>query len=197
MIKGDYIEFEKLTLNHIRKMKHWGVHKSPLFRDYNFIFRSDEERKDFLLQKTISPFNKYYAIIYINEVIGFIGLKKINILTKNSTLGLVLNPDLVGMGYGTAVLCKFLDDYFNVQNMKKMELEVAGYNPRARKVYEKMGFVEKKSYLQSYPNISIDKNSPEYLEFKKEFVIGKNGKVYNYVYKMELQKEEFKFELCY
>ena len=127
MINGDYIIFERLTLDHIRDMKHWGIHKSPLFRDYNFIFRSDEERKNFLLQKTLSPLNQYYAIIYINEVIGFLGMKKINFLTKNSTLGLVLNPDLVGMGYGTAVLCKFLDFYFNVKKMKKMELEVAGY----------------------------------------------------------------------
>lgn len=197
MIKAEYVEFEKLTLEHIRKMKHWGIHTSPLFRDYNFIFRSDEERKNFLLQKTLSPFNKYYAILYLNEVIGFIGLKKINYLTKNSTLGLVLNPDLVGMGYGTATLWKFLDYYFNQQNMKKMELEVAGYNPRARKLYEKMGFKEKKSYLEPYHNRNIDEKSPEYLQFKKEFVKGKNDKIYNYVYRMELQKEEFKFELCY
>ncbi len=197
MIKAEYVEFEKLTLEHIRKMKHWGIHTSPLFRDYNFIFRSDEERKNFLLQKTLSPFNKYYAILYLNEVIGFIGLKKINYITKNSTLGLVLNPDLVGMGYGTATLCKFLDYYFNQLNMKKMELEVAGYNPRARKLYEKMGFKEKKSYLEPYPNRNIDEKSPEYLQFKKEFVKDKNDKIYNYVYRMELQKEEFKFELCY
>ncbi|NLW42099.1 MAG: GNAT family N-acetyltransferase [Tissierellia bacterium] len=196
MINGDYIIFERLTLDHIRDMKHWGIHKSPLFRDYNFIFRSDEERKNFLLQKTLSPLNQYYAIIYINEVIGFLGMKKINFLTKNSTLGLVLNPDLVGMGYGTAVLCKFLDFYFNVKKMKKMELEVAGYNPRARRLYEKMGFKVKKSYLDLYPNKTLDENSPEYKEFQDQFVMEKN-KLYNYIYRMELQKEEFKFELCY
>ncbi|MFB0972360.1 MAG: GNAT family protein [Neofamilia sp.] len=196
MINGDYVFFEKLTIEHIREMRHWGIHTSPLFRDYNFIFRSDEERKNFLLQKTLSPLNKYYAIIYINEVIGFLGIKKINYFTKNSTLGIVLNPDLVGMGYGTAVLWKFLDFYFNVQKMKKMELEVAGYNPRARKLYEKMGFKVKKSYLEPYPNLFLDEDSKEYKEFKEEFVM-KNGRLYNYIYRMELQKEEFKFELCY
>lgn len=109
----------------------------------------------------------------------------------------MLNPDLVGLGYGTVVLSKFLNFYFNVKNMKKMELEVAGYNPRARKLYEKMGFKEVKSYLEPYPNRYIDEKSPEYLEFKDEFVKGKHDRMYNYIYKMELEKEEFKFELCY
>lgn len=197
MLKRDYLRFERLNLEHIRAMKHWGIHKSPLFKDYNFIFRSDRERKDFLIQKTLSPFNKYYAIIYINQVIGFLGMKSINYLSRNSTLGLVLNPDLVGMGYGTLALSRFLDYYFNKMKMRKMELEVAGYNPRARRLYEKMGFREKKFYLDPYPNGRIDEESLEYQEFKDQFVKDKKGRTYNYTYRMELKREDFKFELCY
>lgn len=194
MIREEYIYFEPLKLNHVLKMRAWGRHKSPLFQDYNFNFKSEEDCKDFLMAKTLSPFNSYYAIIYAEEVIGFLGNKNINFLTRSSTLGLVLNPSLVGMGFGTKVLAKFLDYYFNDKGMRKMKLLVAAYNDRALKVYEKIGFKKVSEHIEPYPNFSIDKSSKDYLDHKAAFV--EKGKIlYNYVYKMELRKEDFNFEI--
>lgn len=196
MIKEEYLFFEKLNLSHVIKMMDWGEHTDPLFLDYNFKFRSEEECKEFLLQKTFFPVNKYYAIIYCEEVIGFLGNKNINLLSKSSTLGLVLNPDLVNMGFGKVVMKKFLKYYFFEKNMKKMDLLVSGYNPRARKVYKSMGFKEIKRFLEAYPNgNNIDINSEKIKPFKDEFVI-KGETIYNYVYKMELKKEDFNIEIC-
>lgn len=194
MIREEYIYFEPLKLNHVLKMRSWGRHKSPLFQDYNFNFRTEEDCQDFLMAKTLSPFNSYYAIIYAEEVIGFLGNKNINFLTRSSTLGLVLNPSLVGMGFGTKVLAKFLEFYFNEKGMRKMKLLVAAYNDRALKVYEKIGFKKVSEHIEPYPNFSIDKSSKDYLDHKADFV--EKGKVlYNYVYKMELRKEDFNFEI--
>lgn len=190
MVNPDYINFEKLTLEHVKKFRNWGLHENELFFDYNFNFVSEQECKDFLFIKTASPLNRYYAIIYSEEVIGFISAKRINFLTKSSTLGIVLNPSLMNMGFGTIALRKFLECYFYEMNMKKIYLLVSGYNPRARRVYEKMGFKEVKRFLEPYPNLKIDESSENYLKFKDEFV--KKGNIfYNYVYKMKLEKEEF------
>lgn len=194
MINEDYINFEPLKLKHVLKMRDWGRHKSPLFQDYNFTFKTEEDCKDFLMEKTLSPFNSYYAIIYSEEVIGFLGNKNINFLTRSSTLGLVLNPSLVGMGFGTKVLRKFLTYYFNDKGMNKMKLLVAAYNDRALKVYEKMGFKKVSQHLELYPNFTIDKNSQAYLDHKSAFV-EKGRTLYTYVYKMELRKEDFNLEI--
>lgn len=196
MINEEYLFFEKLNLTHVMKMMSWGEHEDHLFVDYNFKFRTKEECKDFLLQKTLLPVNKYYAIIYSEEVIGFLGTKNINFLKKSSTLGIVLNPDVVNMGFGKVALKKFLNFYFNEQNMRKMDLLVAGYNPRAKKLYEKMGFKKTKRFLELYPNgNNIDINSQEMKPHKMEFV-QKGNILYNYVYKMELKKEDFNIEIC-
>lgn len=193
MIKEDYINFEELSLSHVLKMKNWGTHLDPLFRDYNFRFNTDEEAKDFLLQKTMLPINKYYAVTYSEEMIGFLGMKNINPITKSSTLGFVLNPSVINMGFGTVVLKKFMKFYFNDKKMKKMDLFVAGYNTRARKVYEKIGFKEIKKRLDLYPNgNNIDETSPEYENISDEFV-RKGNILYNFIYKMEIKREDFEY----
>lgn len=189
-VNPDYLFFERLTLEHVKKFRDWGLHKSQLFQDYNFNFRDEKECREFLFVKTASPLNKYFAILYSEQIIGFISAKRINYLTKSSTLGIVLNPDLINMGYGSAALKKFLEYYFKKMKMRKIFLHVAGYNERARHVYEKMGFKEMAKFLEPYPNGKIDQNSEEYLKFKDEFV-KKNEIFYNYVYKMELKREEF------
>lgn len=188
------LKFEKLQLDHVRSMVKWGRHDNPLLFDYNFVQKSEDEFKLFYLDKTLSPFNRYYAVIYDGEVIGYLGIKKINILTKTSTLGFVLSPDYVDGGFGTVVLSEFLRIYFTSFNMKKMVLEVAAYNPRAKRVYEKMGFVEAGYYLDRYPNDPPPENNPYYQEHKDVFVY-KDGILYNYIYRMELRKEDFDFEI--
>lgn len=194
MIREEFLYFEKLNLDHVLKMRTWGLHQSTLFQDYNFDFESERECRAFLMEKTLSPLNQYYAIIYAEEVIGFLGNKNINIFTKSSTLGLVLNPVLVGMGFGSVLLPKFLDYYFNNKHMKKMDLLVAAYNDRALKLYKKVGFQKTSSHLEPYPNVYIDEKSEEYKKHREAFV--RKGKVlYNYIYKMELRKEDFNYEI--
>ncbi|MDO5028118.1 MAG: GNAT family protein [Bacillota bacterium] len=193
-IRPDYIYFEPLKLDHVLKMMNWGRHQSQLFQDYNFNFSNQSQCSLFYLEKTLPPLNSYFAIIYAEEVIGFLGNKNINWLTRSSTLGLVLNPSLVGLGFGSVVLPKFLDYYFNEKSMKKMKLLVAAYNDRALKLYKKVGFKKVSQHLEPYPNLTIDPDSQEYLDHQDAFV--KKGSVlYNYVYKMELRKEDFNFEI--
>lgn len=190
----ELLRFEKLKLSHVRKMKDWKKHENSLLVDYNFDFKTEKGFKIFYLAKTMSPLDKYYAIIYDDRVIGYLGLKQINYFTRSSVLGLVLDPAIIDKGYGTLALCEFLKIYFGKLRMKKMILEVAAYNPRAKHVYEKMGFKEEGFYLDLYPNKTIFTYDPYYISYKDAFVI-KDDTVYNYVYRMILEKREFKFEV--
>lgn len=190
----DLLRFERLKLSHVRKMKDWKRHENPLLEDYNFDFYNEKGFKLFYFEKTMSPFDRYYAIIYDDKVIGYLGTKQINFLTRSSVLGLVLDPGIIDKGYGTLALSEFLKFYFDKLKMRKMILEVAAYNPRAKHVYEKMGFKEEGMYLDLYPNKKIFKYDPYYISYKDAFVI-KDDIIYNYVYRMILEKKEFKFEV--
>nr|WP_221472831.1 GNAT family protein [Amycolatopsis umgeniensis] len=50
-------------------------------------------------------------------------------------------PDVFGKGYGTEATKLLLDYAFDVVGLNRVSLEVFDFNPRARRVYEKAGFV--------------------------------------------------------
>jgi len=74
--------------------------------------------------------------------------------------------------------------------MKRMYLEVAEFNKRAHKLYQNMGFKTEGYYLDYFYDQKLNLNNPYYLEEESSFVIS-NKKIYNYIYKMKLEKEDF------
>ena len=121
------------------------------------------------------------------------GIKDIKVIKRESTLGIVLDPNQVNKGYGTEILDTFLRHYFTDMKMKKMILEVAEFNKRAYRVYQKIGFKPIGYYLDEFFDSELDLSSTYYLEEKSSFVIT-DKKIYNYIYKMVLNKKRF-FEL--
>ena len=175
-------------------MREWGTHKNPLIEDYNFPPLNDKEIKMWYVKKANKMLNKYYGIR--NEegkLIGYMGIKNIRRIKRESTLGIVLDPNYVDKGYGTEILDTFLRYYFTEMKMRKMLLEVAEFNKRAYSVYEKIGFKPIGYYLDEFFDSGLDLSDPYYLEEKSSFVIT-DKKIYNYIYKMVLDKKRF-FEL--
>ncbi|MEY8416596.1 GNAT family protein [Tissierella praeacuta] len=193
-IKGKRIIIKELQLEDVYEMRNWGNHESPLIEDYNFPPMNNKEIKIWYEMKARKLFNKYYGIR--NEegyLIGYMGIKNIRVIRRESTLGIVLDPNHVDKGYGTEILDTFLRYYFTKMNMRKMFLEVAEFNKRAYRVYEKIGFKPVAYYLDEFFDSGLDLSNMYYLEQKSSFVIG-DKKIYNYIYKMVLTKKRF-FEI--
>lgn len=190
-IKGDKITIDRLKLDDVFLMREWGFHDTPLLEDYNFPEINDKEIKMWYWIKTKSIFNKYYGIRNEEEkLIGYMGIKDIKYFRRISTLGIVLDPNYINKGYGTEILEVFLNEYFTNMRMTKMLLEVASFNKRAHRVYEKNGFIEEGYYLDEFCNPYINRNDPHFLEEKSSFVIdGEN--IYNYIHRMILTKKRF------
>ncbi|WP_406243109.1 GNAT family N-acetyltransferase [Tissierella carlieri] len=193
-IKGKRVIIRELQLKDVFLMREWGTHENPLIEDYNFPPMNDKEIKIWYAMKANRLFNKYYGIR--NEegkLIGYMGIKDIKVIKRESTLGIVLDPNQVNKGYGTEILDTFLRHYFTDMKMKKMILEVAEFNKRAYRVYQKIGFKPIGYYLDEFFDSELDLSSTYYLEEKSSFVIT-DKKIYNYIYKMVLNKKRF-FEL--
>ena len=190
-IKGRRIIIEKLKLEDVYKMRSWGVHENPLIEDYNFPPMNDIEIKIWFRKKTNTLHNKYYGVK--NEegkLIGYLGIKEIKRFWRQSTLGIVIDPSNVDKGYGSEILETYLNYYFGEMKMKSMLLEVAEFNKRAYRVYEKMGFKPVGYYLDEFFNSGLDLTNSYYLKEKSSFVI-KGKKIYNYIYKMKINKRDF------
>lgn len=190
-IKGERITIRRLRLEDVFEMRKWGYHNNPLLEDYNFPQMTDREIRLWYKMKVNNIFNKYYGIRNENnDLIGYMGIKGIKIFRREAILGIVLDPNHVNKGYGTEILDTFLQYYFTTMKMRKMILEVAEFNKRAYRVYEKLGFKPVGYYLDEFFNQGLDLTNPYYLEEKSSFVID-GQKIYNYIYKMTLSKKRF------
>lgn len=190
VLRGDRISIRSFSLEDAFKMTEWGTHESPLLYDYNFPYVEGKDIKSWYYSKS-SGWNKRYFSIYneYEHFIGYLGIKQIKYLRKESTLGIVFDPNYLSLGYGTEALKTFMVYYFNNMNMKSLLLDVAKFNSRAIRCYEKCGFKIVGEHLDEFnPDIKI--NSLRISQFDKFFVI-EGEKIYNYIYEMKIDREMF------
>lgn len=76
------------------------------------------------------------------ELIGTIGLHAVDLKQGAATMGIAIGePDNWSKGYGTDALRALLDFGFGTLRLERIALDVYAFNERARRSYEKCGFV--------------------------------------------------------
>ncbi|WP_158282122.1 GNAT family N-acetyltransferase [Salipaludibacillus keqinensis] len=100
------------------------------------------------LDEFLNPFKwNHYAAVYENEkLVGYFTFDPLNL--EEVEIGLGLHPDLIGRGKGkafTAYAMELADKWYEP---KKLIVNVAKFNARAIKVYEKNGFKKTVEFLQ-------------------------------------------------
>ena len=123
----------------------WPHYTEPDLLWANYHFRGPAD-KDLWYRFSISdPSQIRLAITRVDggEVIGLIGLRHINRSVGNATLGIRMSPDVVGRGLGTSSVRAIVRYAFDPVGMglKRVFLDVVEGNMRARRCYEKVGFV--------------------------------------------------------
>ncbi|PDW04872.1 GNAT family N-acetyltransferase [Candidatus Viridilinea mediisalina] len=74
------------------------------------------------------------------RLIGRISLREVETDGTCARLGISLSQAHVGQGLGTEALALFLDHYFGPLEFSSMYLDVAAFNRRAVRCYERLGF---------------------------------------------------------
>lgn len=191
LIEGKRVKIGEFNIQDVYFMRNWGKHDNPLFEDYNFPQMDDDEIVEWYESKTLGMNKKYFSVYNEHDrFIGYLGIKHIRRMLKESTLGIVFDPNFLNEGYGTEAIKTFLKYYFSDLGMKTLILEVAKFNKRALRCYEKCGFVIVDEYIRRFFDESLDINSPYFQNEIDSFVI-KFGRIYNYIYKMKIDKERF------
>jgi RimJ/RimL family protein N-acetyltransferase len=82
--------------------------------------------------------------------IGFCALFEVKPSHKTCMVGIGIgNPDYLGRGYGTDAMDVLLGYAFRELNLHRVSLGVFGYNTRAQRSYEKLGFVREGAERES------------------------------------------------
>ena len=81
------------------------------------------------------------ALVENDQIIGEAGLLRMFPAWRTTDLSLILgDKEAWGQGYGTEAILLLLDYAFGYLNMHRVAVGVVGFNERALKFYEKIGF---------------------------------------------------------
>jgi len=121
-------------------MAAWRPFEDLLYSDANWVQRSPYALGHWYTRCSQDRRRLLYAVVDgAGQVIGSITLREID-GRRSARLGITLGADFVNQGYGTEALALFLDHCFESLGFEQMVLDVVGYNRRAIRVYEKLGF---------------------------------------------------------
>lgn len=83
--------------------------------------------------------NRYFSVLDGSELIGFFCVEQED---ADISIGLGLRPDMTGHGKGKAFLEEIVRFVQENRTFEKIRLDVASFNQRAIKAYERAGFVK-------------------------------------------------------
>ena len=94
-----------------------------------------------ILERLVKEHNYSIIDIETNELLGNCGIMSLDNINQTAEVGLFIgNKNFWNKGYGTEALTLLIDFGFKVLNLHNISLKVVSFNPRAIKVYEKIGF---------------------------------------------------------
>ncbi len=128
-------------------MAHWNTYETRRFlNEFTPHSRLQEEK---WIRTMSEEADKREAFAFIveekttRELLGGVDVRNINWIDRHALVGIAIhNPEHHNKGYGTDALRCLLKFCFDVLNLHRVELGVFDYNPRAKHVYEKIGFKE-------------------------------------------------------
>lgn len=141
LLQGPRVTVRPLTRDDLKQMAAWRPFDDPLLGDANWPLRSLRELDHWYNRCSRDPRRLLCAVTDgSGRLIGSITLRERDGL-RSARLGITLGADFVDQGFGTEALNLFLDYFFGELGFEKMVLDVVGYNQRAIRVYQKLGFV--------------------------------------------------------
>jgi RimJ/RimL family protein N-acetyltransferase len=161
-------EFERRDVD---RWMAWPRHQNLLFESYNAPLLTLRQREMYFQQRHHSPDSRQYACDDLaGDLVGRISLREIDWRLGASVLGISFHPQRLNQGLGTDALWAFLAYYFGPLRMNALFLDVAAFNQRAFRVYEKCGF-RKCSQRWGEPQADVAGvfRKPEYEEIRHLF----------------------------
>ncbi len=190
MPKNSSSEFRMMKMVDAKQLLCWAESEDMRYEHYTFTDYNIDDIQNwyFIKQKMIK--RKLYAFFVDAVLVGFITLKKINFIQRTAEIGLAIDPAKRSRGYGEAMLRAMLEHVYLKFPIDTIYLEVADFNFRARRLYEKLGFMyEGSCSLHAYEsqNRTLVDRYPEDFCMQGNFVMAR-------VYRMAHQKDTIGIE---
>jgi RimJ/RimL family protein N-acetyltransferase len=152
-IAAGRVTMRRFTRPDLDRRAEWPPYEAPMFAHLNLMLPTRERRDAWFDREDALRSPWWFAVDDEHgELIGSITLREISRWKRSSRLGIHLHPERLGKGYGTETMWLFLKYYFTMLGWRLLKLDVAAWNHRAIRCYEKLGFVREFEFWR--PNTS-------------------------------------------
>lgn len=176
------VSIKDLTYEDALTFENWGKHKENYLADYNFLAKGEHEILSWYNWKISQRNSKYLCILKAGEPVGFISIREM--VGKSAELGIVINPDMVGIGIGRIALPLAMEYGKEHYCISKYNLKVAAFNLRAIRMYKAVGFEKYQTTLETYRG---DPLTPEEREMFDDCFFDFFFCKFCYIYKMRFE----------
>jgi len=141
-IRGERVVLRHMVRADVDQMATWPLFDDPDLRWANLELAYPSDRDSYFERgRSASSRRRYVILDEADTIVGTIGLRNLDFETGEGTLGIIIRADAVGQGYGTDAVRALVRYSFEVLRLRRLLLDVALSNARARRVYDKLGFV--------------------------------------------------------
>jgi diamine N-acetyltransferase len=140
--EGERVILRELTRGDVDEMSRWPRFEELELQWANIELGTSRERDAWYERSRSNPTRRRFTIFARDgRAVGTIGLRNIDFRFGEGTLGIIVNAADVGGGYGTDAVRTIVRFAFERLGLRKVYLDVAEDNERARRCYDRVGFV--------------------------------------------------------
>lgn len=142
-VEGEGIILRELTRLDVDEMARWPRFAEAELQWANLELSTPRERDAWYERSRSNVSRRRFTIFNkTGRAVGTIGLRNIDFRFGEGTLGIIVNAADVGGGYGTDAVRTLVRYAFERLGLRKVYLDVADGNDRARRCYDRVGFVK-------------------------------------------------------
>lgn len=190
LAKGESTVIRPFTREDVDSWLAWPIHPDPLFQSSYPRSMNRYERDAWYYERLNRSDYMMFAVDNMGgKLVGLLTLRNIDRSRTHAVLGITLTPSDLNLGYGTDSLWAFLGYYFDYLNFEAMILDVAAYNRRAQRVYEKCGFVYTGEHWGHYDDYTVFTN--DYYKGLRNYFRRHGSWIETLFYDMILRRDDY------
>ena len=143
MIRGEKFVLRALEEQDVERLRGWRNHPELFGSHFSSFPVSEIAQKRWYEARGADPSNVIFIIDNEERIpVGYTILKDLDHKNRHAEIGLHLDPDFQGQGYGKDAFKTLIRFCFHELNLHRVFLQVFAFNERAFHMYEKLGFRE-------------------------------------------------------
>lgn len=151
MIRGEKITLRAMENRDLEILRRWRNHPDLMLYHFSTLPVSEAAQQHWYESRCADSAN--VTLIIENEnhaAVGYTILKNIDHKNRNAEIGLHLDPEYQGKGYGKDAFKTLIRFCFQEMNLHRVFLQVLDFNERAYHLYERLGFTVEGHLREAY-----------------------------------------------